>query len=61
MSILPFSTLFLVVLRGYIYTIATDVYSYCLAFSSKSHCVLHQNTLRLAPKRTAFSGILHYN
>ena len=39
MSILPFSTLFLVVLRGYIYTIAVDVYSYRTAFSTKSHCV----------------------
>ena len=59
MSILPFSALFLVVLRGYIYTIAADVYSYCLAFSSKSHCVLHQNTLRLAPKHTAISTKTH--
>ena len=39
MPILPFSTLFLVVLGGYIYTIAVDVYSYRLAFSSKSHCI----------------------
>ena len=39
MSILPFSALFLMVLRGYIYTIAADVYSYRPAFSSKSHCI----------------------
>ena len=39
MPVLPFSALFLVVLRGYIYTIAVDVYSYRLAFSSKSHCI----------------------
>ena len=25
------------------------------AFCTKTHCVLHQNALRLAPKRTAFS------
>ena len=60
MPILPFSALFLVVLRGYIYTIAADVYSYRLAFSSKSHCILHQNSLRLAPKRTTFSTKMHY-
>ena len=30
------------------------------AFSTILPCVLHQNTLHLAPKRTAFSGILHY-
>ena len=59
MPILPFSALFLVVLRGYIYTIAADVYSYCLAFSSKSHCVLHQNALHLAPKRIAFRTKTH--
>ena len=39
MSILPCLALFLVVLRGYIYTIAVDVYSYRLAFSGKSHCI----------------------
>ena len=59
MSILPFSALFLVVLRGYIYTIAADVYSYCLAFSSKSHCIWHQIALRFAPKRIAFSTKTH--
>ena len=30
-----------------------------LAFSTKTHCVQHQNTLRLAPKCSAFCGILH--
>ena len=29
------------------------------AFCTKTHCVLHQNALRLAPKRSAFSSILH--
>ncbi len=27
-----------------------------LAFSTKTHCILHQNALRLAPYCTAFSG-----
>ena len=31
-----------------------------LAFSTKTHCILHQNALCFAPKRTAFSGILHH-
>ena len=30
-----------------------------LAFSTKTHCILHHFTLHFAPKRTAFSGILH--
>ena len=30
-----------------------------LAFSTILHCVLHQNTLHLAPKRTAFSTKTH--
>jgi len=29
------------------------------AFYTILACVLHQNALHLAPKRTAFSGILH--
>ena len=59
MSILPFSALFLVVLRGYVYTIAADVYSYRTAISTKSHCVLHQNGLRFAPKWLALSTKMH--
>ena len=31
----------------------------CTAFSTKIHCVQHQNAVRLAPKCTAFCGILH--
>ena len=33
--------------------------AFYLAFSTKTHCIQHQNALHLAPKRTAFSGILH--
>ena len=59
MPIWPFSALFLVVLRGYIYTIAVDVYSYRLAFSGKSHCILHQIALHFAPKWLAFCTKTH--
>ena len=34
--------------------------TFYLAFSTKTHCILHQNALYFAPKRTAFSGILHH-
>ena len=47
-------------LTAFIYTIIVDIYAFCLAFSGKKYCVLHHFTLRFAPKRTAFCGILHY-
>jgi len=54
-----------VVLEGFVYTIAVDIYAFRLAFSGILHCVLHHFTLRLAPKRTAFSTkkhcVLHQN
>ena len=31
------------------------LYAFYLSFSTKMHCILHQNTLRLAPKRTTIS------
>ena len=37
MAILPFLAMFFVVLKGFVYTIAVDVYAFCLAFSGKSH------------------------
>ena len=46
-------------LRGFIYTISADIYAYRLAFSGKTHCILHHFTLRFAPKRTAFSIKTH--
>ena len=55
MVILPFLAMYLVVRKGFIYTIAAYIYAYRLAFGSILPCVLHQNTLRLAPKRTTFS------
>ncbi len=58
-TILPFPAMCFMVLKGFVYTIAVDVYAFCLVFSSTLHCILHHFTLHLASKRTAFSGILH--
>ena len=55
MVILPFLVMYLVIRKGFIYTIVAYIYSYCLVFCSILPCVQHQNTLHLAPKRTAFS------
>ena len=63
MPILPFLAMYFVVLKGFVYTIAVDVYAFAsrlasknTAFSTILPCVLHQNALHLAPKRVAFSG-----
>ena len=65
MPISPFLPLFLMARRGFVYTISADIYARRPAFSSKTHCILHHFTLRLAPNRTAFSiktpSILHQN
>ena len=65
MVILPLSAMCFMVLKGFLYAIAVDVYAFRLAFSDKSHRILQHFTLRLAPKRTAFStktqGILQQN
>ena len=65
MVILPFLVMYLVIRKGFIYTIAAYIYAYRLVFCSILPCVLHQNTLHLAPKRTAFCTktycILHQN
>ena len=37
MVILPFLAMWFMALRGFVYTIAVDVYAFHLAFSSKSH------------------------
>ena len=61
MAILPFLAMFSMVLKGFVYTTAMDVYAFHLAFSSILHCVLHQNALYLAencPKRGANGGFL---
>ena len=53
--ILPLSAMFLMALKGFIYTIAVHFYAFRLAFCSISHCIQHQNAVHLAPKRSAFS------
>ena len=58
-TILPFSDMFFMALKGFVYTIATYIYSFCLAFSTFLHCVQHHFTLRLAPKYTAFCTKTH--
>ena len=37
MTILPFLAMKHMARRGFVYTIAVDVYAFCLAFSGKSH------------------------
>jgi len=59
MAILPFWAMCFMVLEGYVYTIAAYIYAFRLAFSSILHGVLHHFSLRLAPKRTAFSTKTH--
>ena len=54
MVILPFLSMYLVVRKGFIYTIAAYFYACRLAFGSILPCVLHQNALRFAPKCLAF-------
>ena len=53
--ILPFFAMFFIVREGFIYTTSVDIYAFRPTFSGKSHCILHHFTLRLAPKRVAFS------
>ena len=52
-------------LKGYVYTIAMDIYASCIVFGTILPCILHHFALRFAPKRTAFSTkthrILHQN
>ena len=59
MCILPFLAMCLMVLEGYVYTIAAYIYAFRLAFSSILHGILHHFTLRLAPKHTAFCTKTH--
>ncbi len=37
MAILPFLAMFFMVLKGFVYTIAMDIYAFRLAFSGKLH------------------------
>ena len=56
---MPFSVIYLMSLKGFVYTIAVDIYAFCLAFSTILPCVLHQNAVHLAPKRIVFSPKTH--
>ena len=55
----------LVVIKGFVYTTAADIYAFYLAFSSNLHCVLHHFTMRFVPFYLAFSTkthcVLHQN
>ncbi|MFC2515538.1 MAG: hypothetical protein ACFNVO_01025, partial [Prevotella sp.] len=55
-TILPFSVMYLTALKGFVYTIAVDIYAFGIAFSTILPCVLHQNTLHFAPFYLAFSS-----
>ena len=39
MAILPFLAMYFMVLKGFVYTKAVDIYPLRLAFSTKSHCI----------------------
>ncbi|WP_210401267.1 hypothetical protein, partial [Prevotella sp. HMSC073D09] len=58
-TISPFSALFFMVRKGFVYAIVVYFYAFRPAFSSILHCVLHHFALHLAPKRTAFSTKTH--
>ena len=60
MAILPFLAMCFMVLKGFVYTIAMDIYAFHLAFSSILHCVLHHFALRFAPKRALFCTKTHF-
>ncbi len=59
MVVLPFLAMCFMVLKGFVYTIAVDIYAFRLAFSGILPCVLHQNALHLASKHLAFSTKTH--
>ena len=59
MGVSPILAMCFMVSKGFVYAILADIYAFLLAFSTKLHRVLPHFTLRLAPKRTAFCGILY--
>ena len=58
-TISPFSAIFFMVRKGFIYTIAVYNYAFHLAFSTILPCIQHHFTLRFAQKRTAFCTKTH--
>ena len=59
MAVLPFLAMYFMDLKGFVYTIAVDVYAFRRAFRGKSHRILQHFVLRLAPKRTPFCTKTH--
>ena len=59
MAVLPFLAMCFMDVRGFVYTIAMDVYAFRRAFRGKSHRILHHFALRFAPKRTPFCTKTH--
>ena len=59
MVIMPCLAMYFMVRKGFVYTIAVDIYAFRLVFSSILYCIQQHFILRLAPKCTAFSSILH--
>ena len=55
----------LVAIKGFVYTIAVNIYAFHLAFSNILHCVLHHFTLHFVPFYLAFCTflpcVLHQN
>ena len=51
--------MFFMVLKGFVYTIAVDIYAFHLAFGTILHGILHHFTLHLAPKRIVFCTKTH--
>ena len=59
MAVLPFLAMCPMASKGFVYTIAMDIYAFRRAFRGKLHRILQHFALRLAPKRTPFSGKTH--
>ena len=59
MAILSFLAMFLMVQKGFIYTVPTYFYAFRLAFCSILPCVLPHFALRFAAKYLAFSTKMH--
>ena len=51
--------MFFMVHKGFVYTIAADIYAFYFAFSGTLRCILHHFTLHLAPFYLAFSTKTH--
>ena len=59
MAVLPFLAMCLMISKGFIYTIAMDIYAFRRAFRGKLHRILQHFTLDLAPIRTPFCAKTH--